>query len=204
VSAPTRSCRPRGLSLLELVLALAMVSAIGLASAGLLRAASAAAERREGTTESLAARSILADRLATESLACRSAVAVADELLVLWRGELRRNGLLDASELVFVRFDADRGTLELETWSYPGVETLAGRVAEPSLDPDAVDPSALRSLRNRLAGDDRLLRRTIAELVADASFVGTADRPALRARFFGIETVHDLPIPLAPTDGEGN
>ena len=70
---------PRGLTLVELVVSLAILAAIGLASAGLLRAASAAGERRVGSTETVVARAILADRLSSDSMTCPRALAVEQD-----------------------------------------------------------------------------------------------------------------------------
>jgi prepilin-type N-terminal cleavage/methylation domain-containing protein len=188
---------PRGLSLVELLVSLAILAAIGLASAGLLRAASAAGERRLGATETVVARSILADRLSAESLACPRALAVENDLLTLWRGEIRRNGLVDASELVFVRPDRVAGTVTVETWLHPDGDSPKTRALEPALPIErAADAAALREIHAGLVGAGWLARRVIAEDAGDLAATGTPERPALRIRFASADSAVEIPVPL--------
>lgn len=196
---------PRGLTLVELLVSLAILAAIGLASAGLLRAASAAGERRLGATETVVARSILTDRLSAESLACVQALAVESDLLVLWRGEIRRNGLVDASELVFVRPDRMAGTVTVETWLHPEGDSPKTRSLEPALPVGgADDAAALREIHADLAAAGWLARRVIAEEASDLATTGTPERPALRIRFASAGSAVEIPVPLAAVSEEGS
>lgn len=190
---------PRGLTLVELVVSLAILAAIGLASAGLLRAASAAGERRLGSTETVVARAILADRLSSDSMTCPRALAVESDLLTLWRGEIRRNGLVDASELVFIRPDRIAGIVTVETWLHPDGDTPKTRAAEPAIPVEqAGDAATLREIRAVLLGSGWLARRVVAEEASDLATVGTVDRPALRIRFASADEAVEIPVPLAP------
>ena len=188
---------PRGLSLLELVVSLAILAAIGLASAGLLRAASAAGEHRLGATETVVARSILADRLSAESMTCPRALAVESDLVTLWRGEVRRNGLVDASELVFLRLDRIARTVTFETWLHPEGDTPKTRSLEPALSIGEADAASLREVRESLAGAGWLARRILAEEALDLAATGPVDRPALRIRFASADAAVEIPITLA-------
>ncbi len=190
---------PRGLTLIELVVSLAILAAIGLASAGLLRAASAAGERRLGATETVVARSILADRLSAESLACERALAVENDLITLWRGEFRRNGLVDASELVFIRPDRIAGTVCIETWLHPEGDTPKTRALEPALPVEgASDAAALREIRAALIGAGWLARRVVAEEAGELAATGSVSRVSLRIRFASADSAIEIPIPLGP------
>lgn len=188
---------PRGLTLVELVISLAILAAIGLASAGLLRAASAAADHRVGSTETVVARSILADRLSAEGMACPRALAVDTDLLTLWRGEIRCNGLVDAAELVFIRTDRGSGTVTVETWLHPGGDTPKTRAVAPALPLDqATDAAALRQMHATLAAAGWLSCRVVAEEADDLAMVGTVHRPLLRIRFPSADAAVEIPIPL--------
>lgn len=190
---------PRGLTLVELLVSLVILAAIGLASAGLLRAASAAGEGRIGSTETVVARSILADRLSSETMACPRALAVENDLLTLWRGEVRRNGLVDASELVFLRPDRVAGTVTVETWLHPDGDTPKTRAAEPAIAVEqAADAATLREIRAVLLGAGWLARKVVAEEAGDLAIEGTVDRPVLRIRFPSADDPVGIPVPLAP------
>lgn len=190
---------PRGLTLVELLVSLVILAAIGLASAGLLRAASAAGDGRIGSTETVVARAIVADRLSAESMACPRALGVENDLLTLWRGEIRRNGLVDASELIFLHTDRVAGTVTVERWLHPDGDTPKTRAAEPAIPVEqAADAAALREIRAVLLGAGWLARKVVAEDADDLAIEGSVDRPVLRIRFASADGPVGIPVPLAP------
>ncbi len=158
--------RRRGLTLLELVLALAMTTLVAGGVAGMLAGlGSGIAVGRDARTSMLAASAT--QRRVHDVLADHAAMLeVAADRAVLWSGDRRPDGAIDASELVWLSFDDGDG-LVLERVTFPDDWTTLERAV---VDRRVDDDDDLWSLAATLRGRGVMERRVLADGVLAGSF----------------------------------
>lgn len=143
--------RPRGLSLLELVLALAMTTLVASGVAGMLAGlGSGIAVGRDARTAMLA--TAASQRRITDRLADQAAILETDDAparAVLWAGDLRTDGAVEASELFWLSADDPR-ELVLERIVFPADwTTLERAMTDRRLGPGDDPWTMLGALRTR-------------------------------------------------------
>lgn len=183
---PTRSGldRRRGLSLLELVLALAMTTLVATGVAGMLAGlGSGIAVGRDARTAMLA--TAASQRRITTELADHAAILESNPTrAVLWVGDERPGGTVEASELTWVSLEAS-DELVLERVVFPDDwSTLERAMADRRLAPGDDPWTTLGSMRTR-----GVIERTVlADALTDARLTEIAEGRGLR-----IDLGFDLP-----------
>lgn len=111
--------RRRGLTLAELIMALAITAIVGAGVVAMTDAVGTALDsgrlERERTIASATASTRLSSIIAPSSCS----LEISSDLTVLWRGDSRRDGNVQATELGWIRYEADRGELLFEWIEFP-------------------------------------------------------------------------------------
>lgn len=178
------SDRRRGLSLLELVLALAMTTLVASGVTGMLAGlGSGIAAGRDVRTAMLA--TVASQRRITSELADHAAILEsAPTRAVLWVGDERPGGTVETSELTWLSADASE-EIVLERIVFPDDwSTLERSMADRRLGPDDDPWTALGTLRARGVVE----RIVLADALTDARFAVVSDGRGLR-----IDLGFDLP-----------
>ena len=109
----------RGMTLVELTMALAMACLVGSGVVAMTesvgRVLMEGRIQKENTTASATASSRLAAVVSTASCP----LMLSPQLVVCWGTDLHRDGRIQASELRWIRFDDEDGTLHLEQIGFP-------------------------------------------------------------------------------------
>lgn len=169
--------RIRGLSLVELILALSMTALVASGVAGMLAGVGTGiAVGRDARTSMLAAsasqRRIL-DDLADHACVLESTPTKA----VAWSGDLRSGGEVEASELAWISFDPTSRTLAVERVSIPDDWSAMDRAfGDPRLEPGQDPWTLLAAMRTR----GIVQRRVLADGLIDSVFTTLADGATLR------------------------
>jgi len=114
-SHPTR----RGLTLLELMLALVITALIAGAISGMMSAVTAGVSTRRDNRSTMVGASAAAARLSAYIAPSHCILDVVGSDLVLWLDDTRESGTVHATEIRWLIFDADAGTLEVRFVSFP-------------------------------------------------------------------------------------
>jgi hypothetical protein len=182
--------RHRGLSLLELVLGLSMTTLVAAGVAGMLAGlGSGIAVGRDARTSLLTASAT--QRRVHESLADHAAVLEwTPARAVLWRGDLRPGGTVEASELAWLSADELAG-LVLERIVFPDDwTTLEQALVDRRVDAD----DDLWSLVATLRGRGVIERRVLADGVSTAAMDRIDGGRGLR-----LDLTFDLPTGASST-----
>jgi len=107
----TAPARRRGLTLLELVLALAGTALIGAAVAGMLTAVAYGTDADKDLRALVVRHQVLAGRVSAAIRGAEEVLAADDGLLVLWVEDTNEDGLPSVQELRRIEHDADTGRL---------------------------------------------------------------------------------------------
>ncbi len=178
------SNRRRGLSLLELVLALAMTTLVASGVTGMLAGlGSGIAVGRDARTAMLA--TAACQRRITNELADHAAILESNPTrTVLWVGDERPGGMVETSELTWLSADSS-DEIVLERIVFPDDWTMLERsMVDRRLAPDDDPWTALGTLRAR-----GVIERTVlADALIDARFTTIAGGRGLR-----IDVGFDLP-----------
>ncbi len=180
----------RGLSLLELVLGLAMTTLVAGGVAGMLAGlGSGIAVGRDARTAMLAASAT--QRRVSEAIADHAAVLSLDhERGVLWQGDLRPDGVVEASELAWIS-TGPGSEIVLERVAFPeDWTTLERALVDRRVDGDDDLQAVLATLRGRGVID----RRVLADGILDAWMTTIDDGRGLR-----IDLGFDLPTGRSDT-----
>ena len=180
----------RGLTLLELVLGLAMTTLVAGGVAGMLAGlGSGIAVGRDARTAMLAASAT--QRRMHDALTDQSAIISLDaERCVVWEGDRRPGGTVEASELAWLSVDDD-AELVLERVEFPeDWTTLEQALVDRRVDADDDLWSVLATLRGRGV----IKRRVLADGLLDAWFTSIDDGRGLR-----VDLGFDLPTGRSDT-----
>lgn len=121
---------PRGLSLLELLLALSITAMVGAAIAGMLGAVSSGVGARRDTRAVMVLANAAQARLAAYIMPSRCVLSVDGPNPVLWFNDNRESDTVHATELRWLIFDAKTGTLNVHYVDLPSSWTQIGRDLE--------------------------------------------------------------------------
>ena len=125
----TREVR-RGLTTVELILALAITGLVGAAMSGMMHAVAVGVSDR-GDTRSIMVRTATAQARLNAYLApSRCVLSQSGANLVIWLEDSRKTETVHASELRWIRFDADAGTVSVEFVKLPDAWTVTARELE--------------------------------------------------------------------------
>lgn len=122
----------RGLSLLELLLAMSITAMVSAAIAGMLGAVSTGVGTRRDTRTVMvlanAAQSRLSAYVAPSQ--CILATDASGSDLVVWLNDSRQSGTVHATEIRWLLFDADAGTISVHYVDFPDEWTQAAKDIE--------------------------------------------------------------------------
>ena len=113
----------RGLSLMELVLALGATGFLGLAIAAMLQAVAYGSQSADGLQALATRHQVAAARVGTALRSARQIVRATPTELTIWYDDLNADGVVDSTELMWLRYiGADRELrMERADLSAPGV-----------------------------------------------------------------------------------
>jgi prepilin-type N-terminal cleavage/methylation domain-containing protein len=112
-----RSCR--GLSLLELLLALTISAMVAGAIAGMLGAVSSGVGTRKDNRQTMVLAHAAQCRLAAYTATSKCVLAVSASDVTLWLDDSRESGTVHATEIRWLRFDASVGAIVVEYVQFP-------------------------------------------------------------------------------------
>ncbi len=174
----------RGLSLLELILGLSMTTLVAGGVAGMLAGlGSGIAVGRDARTSMLA--SAATQRRVLEDVADHAAILDdSPDRVVLWQGDLRPGGTVEASELTWISADGPDG-LVLERVVFPDDwTTLERAMVDRRVDAD----DDLWNIAATLRGRDVVERRVLADDLLDVTLSTLDEGRGLR-----IDLAFELP-----------
>ena len=122
--------RRHGLTLAELLMALAITAIVGAGVVAMTDAVGTALESGRQERERTIASATAASRLSSIVAPSSCTLEITGEQTVLWRGDTRRDGNIQATELGWIRYDAMRGELVFEWIEFP--ESWSARDREDS------------------------------------------------------------------------
>ena len=137
MSHPPR--RRRGLSLIELMLALMVTALIAGAISGMMGAVTTGVSTRKDTRTVMVRANAAATRLAAYIAPSRCVLDAADGVLVLWLDDARESGTVHATEVRWLLFDAESGAIEAHLVSFPEEWSQAARDLEDTEHPATSD-----------------------------------------------------------------
>jgi prepilin-type N-terminal cleavage/methylation domain-containing protein len=128
----TQSSRPtrRGLTLLELMLALVITALIAGAISGMMSAVTAGVSTRRDNRSTMVGASAAAARLSAYVAPSHCILDVSGPHLILWLDDTRESGTVHATEIRWLIFNAGAGTLEVRFVSFPPEWTQAAKDLE--------------------------------------------------------------------------
>lgn len=189
----------RGMTLIELVLAIAITTLVASGIAGMLSGLSTGLVIGEETRTGM---------LATSASHRRVHLALGDPAGVLsskttdavvWFGDAHAGGHLEPSELGWLEFDGRRGELALERIEFPEDWTALDRAA---VDRPIAVGADLWQVRDRFREDELIHRKVLADGLVDASIVEGAVDAAIRFDLlFDLTTVRTPATISVPTRG---
>lgn len=127
----------RGMTLAELLIALAITTIVGAGVVAMTDAVARVLEEGRSERERTIASAAAATRLTSIVAPCSCALEVGTDTTVLWRGDTRRDGNVQASELGWVRHDPATNELLFEWVEFPSSWSARDREdADRTCDPD--------------------------------------------------------------------
>lgn len=127
---PSRRRRRHGLTLLELVLALGATGFLGLAISAMLTAVAYGSQTADGLQHLVTRHQVLAGRVGNAIRGSRQVLDHSPTEIVLWYDDLNDNGVVEGTELMWLRYDGTARELKMDRpdLSAPGI---FGAVTEP-------------------------------------------------------------------------
>jgi prepilin-type N-terminal cleavage/methylation domain-containing protein len=127
-----RSARPimRGLTLLELMLALVVTALIAGAISGMMSAVTAGVSTRRDNRSTMVGASAAAARLSAYVAPSRCILGIVGSDLVLWHADSRESGTVHATEIRWLVFDAVEETYDVRFVSFPAEWSQAAKDLE--------------------------------------------------------------------------
>lgn len=117
---PTRTTRHRrGLTLVELMLALTITVMISGAIASMMAAIAAGVETRHDVRATMVRAAVATGRLGAYVASSRCALATSETDLVLWLRDSRESGTVHASEIRWILYDPDSGQYNVLFVKFP-------------------------------------------------------------------------------------
>lgn len=154
----------RGFTLIEAVVASALLGLVGAATAGFLGAFARGAEARSRLSDPAIEGALLSRRVAAMAPAVRGTLSVGDDCMAIWLSDRVPSRTVHASELGWLRFDAESKAILFERIPEAAFRTDRALEEEFAADEDFV------ALRAEYARDGVVTSTVVAEGVERASF----------------------------------
>jgi hypothetical protein len=113
------SIRHKGMTLAELLMALSITVLVGAGIVAMMESIGRVLDDGRTQRAETIASATAASRLSSVVAPSACALELSPELVTLWSGDLRRDGAIQASELIWIRFEVDSGNLILEQVRFP-------------------------------------------------------------------------------------
>ena len=111
--------RHRGMSLAELLMAMSITVLVGAGIVAMMESIGTVLDEGRTQRAETIASATAASRLSSVVAPSACAVELSPSLVTLWSGDVRRDGAIQASELIWIRFESDSGTLMVEKVRFP-------------------------------------------------------------------------------------
>ena len=111
--------RHRGMSLAELLMAMSITVLVGAGIVAMMESIGRVLDEGRTQRAETIASATAASRLSSVVAPSACAVELSPSLVTLWSGDVRRDGAIQASELIWIRFESDSGTLMVEKVRFP-------------------------------------------------------------------------------------
>ena len=111
--------RRRGMTLAELIIALAITSVVGAGVVAMTDAVARVLDQGRSERERTIASAVASTRLSSIVAPCSCALSVEGGTVVLWRGDTLRDRQVQATEVGWVRFDPESSELRYEWIAFP-------------------------------------------------------------------------------------
>ena len=122
-AVPTR----RGLSLLEMLLALSITALIAAGISSMISAVTSGVGSRRDIRTTMVRANAAQTRLAAYIVPCRSMLASNGSNLVLWLNDSRESDSVHATEIRWLLVDADQGAIDVHFVDFPDTWTQAAK-----------------------------------------------------------------------------
>ncbi len=109
----------RGMTLAELLMALSITVLVGAGIVAMMESIGRVLDEGRIQRAETIASATAASRLSSVVAPSTCAVELAPELVTLWSGDIRRDGAIQASELIWIRFETESGNLLVEQVRFP-------------------------------------------------------------------------------------
>ena len=109
----------RGMTLAELMIALSIACLVGAGVVAMTESVGRVLVEGRIQKENTIASATAASRLSAVVSASNCVLMLSPDLVVCWGADTRRDGRIQSSELSWIRFDEDRGTLHLDQLAFP-------------------------------------------------------------------------------------
>ncbi|MDG2031612.1 MAG: prepilin-type N-terminal cleavage/methylation domain-containing protein [Phycisphaerales bacterium] len=109
----------RGMTLAELIIALAITSVVGAGVVAMTDAVARVLDQGRSERERTIASAVASTRLSSIVAPCSCLLAIKGSTIVLWRGDSIRDNQVQATELGWVRFEPATGELRYEWVDFP-------------------------------------------------------------------------------------
>lgn len=140
----TTRARHRGMTLAELLMALSITVLVGAGIVAMMESIGRVLDEGRMQRAETIASATAASRLSSVVAPSACALELSSGLVTLWSGDIRRDGAIQASELIWIRHETDLGTLVVEKVRFPDeYGTLERNEADQTFDIDQ-DFSAVR------------------------------------------------------------
>ncbi|MHC4446505.1 MAG: hypothetical protein ACYSXF_01680 [Planctomycetota bacterium] len=162
----------RGLSLLELLLAMAITALVAAAIAAMLGAVTSGLGTRRDSRALMVRANAAQTRLAGYITPCRSFLAADGSGVVLWLDDARESDSVHASEIRWLVYDSGAGTLDVLFVDFPAGGSEVERLMADQAYPPTADWNAARA---EYDGNGWLTRVTLIDSID--SFSASTDQP---------------------------
>ncbi len=109
----------RGMTLAELLMAMSITVLVGAGIVAMMESVGRVLDEGRNQRAETIASAAAASRLSSVVAPAACALELAPELVTLWSGDLRQDGAIQASELIWIRYATDAGNLLVEQIRFP-------------------------------------------------------------------------------------
>ena len=111
--------RHKGMTLAELLMAMSITVLVGAGIVAMMESIGRVLDDGRTQRAETIASATAASRLSSVVAPAACALELSSDLVTLWSGDMRRDGSIQASELVWIRYESDTGNLMVEQVRFP-------------------------------------------------------------------------------------